>query len=1033
MALTVGELNGIITIDDRSVDPALRRTEQAMRRTAERLGQTAEDAGQQAGHDLGEGFVRGADGQWRNMRGELVDAVRAAALEAEAAARRGGQQAGETLGDGLADGAADGADDAVDQAESGLSRLKTVALGVGAAAGAFLIDAFGQAMEQGQITAKLGAQLGATGAEAKRYGQIAGQLFKDAIVSDFQEGADAIRAIASTGLLPPDATNAQIKSLATNAADLATAFDVDVTMAAQAAGSMLKNGMAKDGRQAFDMLTAGMTGLGPASEDLVETFTEYGPIFKAAGLSGQTALGLIKQAIQGGWTKDTDKIADAFKEFGLLATSGSDAVKDAFKSLGLNAKQTGDDVAAGGKRGEEALGKVLDRLRELGPNSQQAKQIVSTLFGGPGEDLGAALFALDVTKASAAMDGAKGAADRLGDGMRDNAASKVTAFKNTLQQNVVDFLGTNVVPAMQSMFTFISDHKTEFTAAGIVIGAAFAAIGAAALLAGTQMAYAWIIGLGPVGWVAMAIAGLVVLVIAYWDQIKAGTLAAWDWVVAKVSSAKDGVLAAISFLGTIPGMVSGFFGQAKDYAVAKLTSLLTWLSGLPGRASAAISGMGSAVTGRANAAWNSFKAASVAKAIGFISWVSGLPGRISAGIGSLSGLLVSKGVNVVQGLWNGIRSMGGWIKSQLISWARSMIPGPIAKALGIASPSKVTKAQGRWIARGLIDGLTGSSKQVQAASAKLADIVSDSMKRGSKRSRALALISFDNKKLSALASQRDRISNRLKDAQKRLDTLIKDRDKLAANVKSGVLGEADITKQDTGGGPQSAQSILIGLKEDQAAAAAFAKNLAKLRKKGVRSDLIAQIAQAGVTQGGSAAAALANAGAGQIKEINATQAALVKSAEQAGASAGDAMYGAGIHAAQGLVKGLQSQQKALEKMMLVIAKSMSKSIRSALGIKSPSRVMAQVGAYTAEGLRQGIEGGRAAVNRSMASLVETPAPGSWDMAGGRARAAASQRVVLELRSSGQAEDNYLIERVRRGIRKKGGGDVDLVLAGRRSG
>ncbi|MGY4967504.1 hypothetical protein ACWDEE_42775, partial [Streptomyces sp. 900105245] len=73
MALTVGELNAILTIDDRAVDPALRRTEQAMRAAGRRLGQTAEDAGQQAGEDLGGGFVRGADGQWRTMRGELVD------------------------------------------------------------------------------------------------------------------------------------------------------------------------------------------------------------------------------------------------------------------------------------------------------------------------------------------------------------------------------------------------------------------------------------------------------------------------------------------------------------------------------------------------------------------------------------------------------------------------------------------------------------------------------------------------------------------------------------------------------------------------------------------------------------------------------------------------------------------------------------------------------------------------------------------------------------------------------------------------
>ncbi|MEU0332236.1 phage tail tape measure protein [Streptomyces sp. NPDC006193] len=1035
MALTVGELNAIMTVDDRAVDPALRRAEQAMRQAGDRIGQDATQAGQQAGQDLGEGFVRGADGQWRNMRGELVDAVRAAALEAEAVAHRGGQQAGQALGDGLTDGAADGGDDAATAAESGLSRLKTAALGIGAAAGALLMNAAAQAMEQSQITGRLGAQLGKTPAEAQRYGKIAGQLYADAVTEDFQGAADAISAVMRAGIAPPGATNAQLKSIATNVSDLSSTFELDLGQTANAVGQMIKTGLAKDGREAVDALTAGLQKMGPRADDIADTFNEYSTIFRQMGIDATQATGLLSQGMKAG-ARDTDVVADSLKEFVLITQGGGKEVNAAFKKIGLSGKEMQSAFSKGGPGAAKALDKVFDRLRAVKDPADRA-QLALTLFGTKAEDTQKALFALDPSQATDALGKVGGAADRMGDSLRNNAGAKVEQFKRGLQQGVVDFLGTTVIPGFMRFYGFLRDHEGEVKAAAAVVGAVLvpvlATLGVQALIAGGRMAAAWVMALGPIGWVGLAIGALVVLVIAYWDRIKAGTVAAWSWIVGKVRSAKDGVIAAVGLLGAVPGMVSGYFGRAKDYAVAKLSALLAWLRGLPGRASAAVAGLGSAVTARASAAWTSFKAASVARALSMVAWVRGLPGRISSGLGSLGGLLVSKGVAVVQGLWSGIRSMGGWIRSQLIGWAKAMIPGPIAKALGIHSPSKVTKAQGRWIARGLIDGLTGSSKQVRSAATRLADIVSDSMRRGARKSRALKLISSDTKKLARLASQRDRVGTRIKAAQKKLDSLIKDRDKLAADVKKGVLDDANITKQDTGGGPQTAASILIGLKESQAAAAQFAKNLATLRKKGVRADLIAQIAQAGVAQGGSAAAALATAGAGQIKEINSTQAALVKAAGQAGASAGDAMYGAGIHAAQGLVKGLKSQQKAIEKQMLSIARSMSKAIRRALGIKSPSRVMAQVGAYTAEGLRQGIEGGRTAVNRSMASLVETPAPGSWDMASGRARAAASQRVVLELRSSGQAEDDYMIERMRRGIRKKGGGDVDLVLAGRRSG
>ena len=62
------------------------------------------------------------------------------------------------------------------------------------------------------------------------------------------------------------------------------------------------------------------------------------------------------------------------------------------------------------------------------------------------------------------------------------------------------------------------------------------------------------------------------------------------------------------------------------------------------------------------------------------------------------------------------------------------------------------------------------------------------------------------------------------------------------------------------------------------------------------------------------------------------------------------MYDNGINAAKGLVKGLTKQKKTIEKTMMDIAKSMVKAIKKTLGIKSPSRVMARIGDWTADGL-----------------------------------------------------------------------------------
>ncbi|MFJ8054962.1 phage tail tape measure protein [Streptomyces sp. NPDC096142] len=1028
MALTVGELEAILTIDDRTVDPALRRIEQAMRQTGQRLGTDADRSGQQAGDALGGGFVRGADGQWRNMRAELVDAVTAASLEAERAAHMGGQRAGDALGDGLSDGATAGADDAVQETGSRLNKLKVAALGIGAAAGAVLMDAFGQAMEQTQITGRLGAQLGATGPEAQRYGHVAGQMYANAVTEDFQGAADAISVTMRSGLLPTGATESQIQSISTKVSDLASTFELDLGQAANAAGQMIKTGLAKDGTEALDVMTRGMQVMGPRADDLADTFNEYSTIFRQMGLDATTATGLFSQGMKAG-ARDTDVVADALKEFTLITQQGGKDVDAAFQKIGLSGKDMQAAFIKGGPEAKKGLDKVFDGLRKIkDPATRNA--VALTLFATKSEDTQKALMALDPSSAAGALGTVGGAAGKMGDSIRDNAATQVETFKRKTMQGLVDFLGTTVIPKLTKVFGFVEEHSGVFKIAAIgvlALGAAFAvaSIGVwamnSAMLANPMF---WIIA-----GIALAVVGLVMLIVTYWDQIKSATMSAWDWVVNKLIWAKD--MAVSAFLNfTLIGLIIKHWDSIKNATSTAWNWVVNFVKGIPGFLYNAF--LNWTLLGLIIKHWSDMKNATVNRAMSMVNWVRGLPGRISKGIGSMGSLLTQKGRNVVQGLWNGISGMGGWIRSKLISWAKSAIPGPIAKALGINSPSKVTTAQGRWIARGLIDGLTGSTKQVKAASAKLSDIIADSLSPGKRRSKALGTLSKSTKQLLALSGKEASLAARMKTATKSLSDQIKARDAMAADVKKGILDDANITKQDTGGWSQTAESILAGLKQDTAAAQTFAKNIAALRKKGIRSDLVAQIAQAGVAQGASAAAALANATSSQVKQINSQQASLASAAASTGQITADAMYGAGIAAGQGLVRGLQAQQKAIEKQMLTIAKGMSKSIRAALGIKSPSRVMALVGHHTAQGLIDGVEGQRGAVNRSMASLVDTPAPGSWDMASARARGAASQKVVLELRSSGRGEDDYLMERMRRGIRNVSGGDVDLALAGRRS-
>ncbi|WP_405698194.1 phage tail tape measure protein [Streptomyces coelicoflavus] len=755
MALTVGELTAFITVDNRAVAPSLRRAENALRASGQTMGSDAERAGQQAGQRLGEGLVRGADGQWRNMRGDLVDASTAAIAEAERVMRQGGRRIGEetgdALGDGLADAGGQGAARAGQSITDKLGGLKLAAAGVGASAGAFLMSAFSEALDQSTITARLGAQLGTTPPVAKQYGKIAGQLFTGAVVDSFQDGADAIRAVAGSGLFPPGATNAQLQSIATKAADLANAFDVDVSEAAQAAGIAVKTGLAKNSTEAFDLITKGMVGLGKDSEDLLETISEYGVQFAKSGLSGRTAVGLMRQAIQAGW-KDTDKLADAFKELELRVTGGGKAQVEALQSIGLNADQMIAALSAGGQRGEDAMAQIHDAIVELGPGSNVAKKAIQDLFGGPGEDLGAAFFKLNLHEAQKAMGNVAGESDRLGKSLRENAGTRVKQFQRGMQQGLVDFLGGTVIPGIEVFGTKLGGIWDKATAG--LDGASLAAkLSAFVPMLGDAIA-SKVATIGPKIAEGLAMAGS----------------RAAEWAMAnptaflKVALLAAAFLAAIAFLpelliagvaATVGLIIGGFVAKLIQAAQVKLpewgeaisdwfgglwskyvsgpisrtwNSLVSSVKELPGRTLGALAALGSMLASAAARHWQRFSTATAQKVVGFISWVRGLPGRIARAIGNLGSLLYGKGADVVRGLWNGIKSMGSWLKSTLIGWAKNMIPGPIAKALGISSPSKVmAKSVGRWIPAGVAKGIEDNAGVVDRTMSNLVDTPTPSM------------------------------------------------------------------------------------------------------------------------------------------------------------------------------------------------------------------------------------------------------------------------------------------------------------------
>ncbi|MEV1049671.1 phage tail tape measure protein [Streptomyces sp. NPDC049887] len=256
--------------------------------------------------------------------------------------------------------------------------------------------------------------------------------------------------------------------------------------------------------------------------------------------------------------------------------------------------------------------------------------------------------------------------------------------------------------------------------AGVTAVAQFALMAARAVAWAVTMAAQWFIAMGPIGWAIAAVVGLVALIIANWDKVKGWTRIAWDWVWNKVKQVAK-FLVDIFLNFTLVGLIIKHWSTIKRKTAEIWNGIVAWVKGVPRMIYNAF--LNFTPIGLMIKHWDTMKRWVVIKATDIVNWVRGLPGRISRAIGNLGSLLYNKGLDVVRGLWNGIKAMGSWLKSTLTGWARNLIPGPIARALGISSPSKLMARKiGRWIPAGVVKGIESGNPVLRRVMARLAAV-----------------------------------------------------------------------------------------------------------------------------------------------------------------------------------------------------------------------------------------------------------------------------------------------------------------------
>lgn len=390
---------------------------------------------------------------------------------------------------------------------SGLKKTAKVAAATmaaaGAAAGGLLAKGIAGNMNLEVANDKLAAQLGLTSTEAKKAGEVAGAVYADNWGGSIEEVNAAIQSVGTNLGDVGKMSKKELQGMTESALALSQTFDVDVNESTAAAAALIKNGLAKNSTQAFDIITAGFQNGVNKAGDFTDTLTEYSPQFKKLGIQGKEMLDILSTGLKAG-ARDTDVIADGFKELSIRAIDGTKLTAGGFKAIGLNAKDMGEKFAKGGSQADEATSMVIAGLDAIQDPVKKNLAGVA-LFGTQWEDT-----IQQILPALANMDGGiqgiDGSTKKMAATVGDNAQAKIDTLKRGFEQ------WTQKMAGSEGALGLVTTATTTFGGGALQAASQISMVITA--VKGMNVALL----MNPIGLTVAAIAGLVVGLTVLWKR-----------------------------------------------------------------------------------------------------------------------------------------------------------------------------------------------------------------------------------------------------------------------------------------------------------------------------------------------------------------------------------------------------------------------------------------------------------------------------------------------------------------------------------
>jgi TP901 family phage tail tape measure protein len=390
--------------------------------------------------------------------------------------------------------------------------------------------------------------------------------------------------------------------------------------------------------------------------------------------------------------------------------SGAGKVKDAYETAALRGMYMWDSVKNGASSVKDTVSGAFEFTKF------QAQSMWTTTKSGASSALSFVSDKASTAKGAlvGAYNSAKFTAGYMWQGLKDGT-TQAASWLGNVGKSAVDMGGKVVQAAKAGAATAWTGLVSGLKSVAMFGKAAATALWETAVAAGQSALAAT---RAAAAWIAEKIATMA-------SAVAEGVLTAAEWLLNFALDANPIGLVIIAIVALVAAIIyawnhCAWFREAVEATFHAIAAVAMWLwhnifePAFQGIASAAVW------------LWHAISSAFdwiVHAGEGAANWLMALPGKIGSWFADAGSWLLNAGKHLIEGLWNGISSMGSWISSKIGSFVKSVVPGPVLKVLGISSPSKVFAEIGGHVVEGLAVGIEGKAARATGASSRMATAV----------------------------------------------------------------------------------------------------------------------------------------------------------------------------------------------------------------------------------------------------------------------------------------------------------------------